>query len=63
MIYLKLTKISSCKYDKNKVKPFVFQEEEEEEEEEEVFRSFGAFGWTNQRKLSRFITYWTLYIL
>ncbi|WP_160162144.1 hypothetical protein [Mycoplasmoides gallisepticum] len=46
MIYLKLTKISSCKYDKNKVKPFVF----EEEEEEEVLRSSMVWGWFDQRK-------------
>ncbi|WP_350266484.1 hypothetical protein ABOD99_02315 [Mycoplasmoides gallisepticum] len=39
------------------------EEEEEEEEEEEVLRSSGVWGWFDQWKLSRFITYWTLYIL
>ncbi|WP_160162142.1 hypothetical protein [Mycoplasmoides gallisepticum] len=40
-----------------------FEEEEEEEEEEEVLRSSGVWESCDQRKLSRFITYWTLYIL
>ncbi|WGG25350.1 hypothetical protein RUS47_03265 [Mycoplasmoides gallisepticum] len=42
---------------------FINQEEEEEEEEEEVLRSSGVSSWASERKLSRFITYWTLYIL
>ncbi|WP_265736593.1 hypothetical protein [Mycoplasmoides gallisepticum] len=44
------------------MKPLIF-EEEEEEEEEEVLRSYGVWESCDQRKLSRFITYWTLYIL
>ncbi|WP_208964890.1 hypothetical protein [Mycoplasmoides gallisepticum] len=41
------------------MKPLIY----EEEEEEEVLRSSGVWGWFDQWKLSRFITYWTLYIL
>ncbi|WP_263641426.1 hypothetical protein [Mycoplasmoides gallisepticum] len=44
------------------MKSFVFEEEEEEEEEEDL-RSSEVWVSSDRRKLSRFITYWTLYIL